>query len=104
VATYYEIPTQPVNQEFDVSLAGVTYHLILTWCPPNNAWNMSIEDAQRNPLVSGIPLITGADLLEQFGYLGIGGSLIVQSDFDPDQVPDYGSLGSTGHLFFVTTP
>lgn len=97
----YEVPTQPESQEFDISLAGVTYHLVITWCPPSNCWILSVEDAQRNPLANGLPLITGADLLDQLEYLGLGGALVVQSDFDPDAVPTYDNLGSTGHLFFV---
>jgi hypothetical protein len=104
LSTFYEIPLKPEAQEFDISLAGVTYHLMLNWCAPNNAWTLDIEDSLQNPIVSGIPLITGADLLAQLEYLGLGGAMIVQSDFDPNEVPDYGSLGSTGHLFFVTTP
>jgi hypothetical protein len=104
VSTFYEIPLKPEAQEFDISLGGVTYHLLLTWNAPNNAWNLDIEDSLQNPIVQGIPLITGADLLAQLEYLGLGGALIVQSDFDPNEVPNYGGLGSTGHLFFVTTP
>ena len=104
MSTFYEIPLKPEAQEFDISLGGVTYHLTLNWNAPNNAWGLDIADSLQNPIVGGIPLITGANLLEQYAYLGIGGSLIVQSDFDPNEVPDYAALGSTGHLFFVTTP
>lgn len=100
--TPYEIPLKPESQEFDISLAGVTYHIKLRWCPPNNSWILYVMDSNQNPILSGIPLITGADLLEQFAYLEIGGKLIVQSDFDPTLVPNYASLGNTGHLFLVT--
>lgn len=99
--TVYEVPTQPESQTFTVSLGGVTYEFTLTWCPPAACWTLDIADDQGNPIVQGLQLITGADLLEQFEYLEIGGSLLVQSDFDPAMVPNYGSLGSTGHLYFV---
>ncbi len=98
----YEVPTTPQSQEFDVSLGGTTYHLVLTWNPAAQCWNLDVEDSQQNPLVQGLQLITGADLLEQFAYLGIGGSFQVQSDFDVTEVPGYGALGSTGHLFFIS--
>lgn len=98
----FEIPLQPENQQFTVSLAGVTYTMKLQWCAPAQCWNLDISDSQQNPIVQGLQLITGADLLAQLEYLGLGGALIVQSDFDVNAVPDYASLGSTGHLFFVT--
>lgn len=101
MSTIYEIPTKPEAQEFTISLAGVTYTFKLQWCAPAACWILTISDSQDDTIVGGIPLVTGADLLAQLQYLGIGGALVVQSDFDPDEVPDYGSLGSTGHLFFV---
>jgi hypothetical protein len=58
-------------------------------------------DSNQNPILTGLPLVTGVDLLEQYGYLGIGGSLVVQSTNDPSLVPNYDTLGSTGNLFFV---
>lgn len=61
-------------------------------------------DSSQNPIAVGIPLITGADLLEQLYYLGIGGALIVQSTNDPNLVPDFETLGSTGNLFFIPVP
>ncbi len=104
MSTPYEVPTKPENQEFDISLAGVTYHLKLRWCAPAACWMLDVEDSSQDPVATGLSLITGADLLEQLAYLVIGGQLVVQSDYNPNEVPDYGSLGSTGHLYFVTTP
>ncbi len=100
----YEVPLIAQAQELTISLAGVTYGLKLQWCAPANCWIMEISDSQGELIVGGVPLVTGADLLEQLAYLGIGGSLVVQSDFDPGEVPDYASLGGTGHLFFVAPP
>jgi hypothetical protein len=47
-------------------------------------------------------MITGTDLLNQYRYLGIAGSLVVQSSNDPSLVPNEKTLGTTGHLYFVT--
>ena len=101
VYTVYTIPTQGTAQIFTTSLAGVTYTLKLQWCAPAGCWILQIGDSQYNPVAAGIPLLTGADLLEQLGYLGIGGSMLVQSTNDPDEVPGYSELGSTGELYFV---
>lgn len=105
VAHYvYGVPLIPAAQQFTISLAGATYGMKLQWCAPAACWIMEISDANGNRLVGGVPLVTGADLLEQLGYLGIGGSLVVQSSNDPYEVPDYDSLGSTGNLYFATPP
>lgn len=101
MTTVFEIPTAPKSQTFAITLVGVTYNLTFVWNVPSAAWLVSIADEGNNPILSSIPLVTGADLLGQFAYLGIGGQLIVQTDNDPNAVPTYQNLGSTGHLFFV---
>lgn len=97
----YVVPLTPSNQEFDISLSGVSYHFRVKWNSFSNAWILYIEDSKQNPILSGLPLVTGCDLLEQYGYLNIGGALIVQSTNDASLVPDYNSLGSTGNLFYI---
>lgn len=100
----YEIPLTPARQKFRIQLGGVTYTLTFSWNnAPTGGWVVDIADANEVPIVAGLPLITGADLLEQFAYLGIGGQLIVQSDFDVNAVPTYQNLGLTSHLYFLTS-
>lgn len=109
--TAFVVPTQPMPQAFAISLAGVTYNLTLKWNDVlyrgglvTPCWMLDIADANNVPLATGLPLVTGADLLAQHPYLGIGGQLIVQSDNDPNLVPDFDTLGRTGQLYFVTSP
>jgi hypothetical protein len=97
----YVIPLIPANQEFNISLAGVSYHLKVKWNKFSNAWVLDIQDIQQNNILTGVPMITGCDLLEQYSYLGIGGAMVVQSTNNPDLVPDFKTLGSTGNLFFI---
>jgi hypothetical protein len=101
MTTAYEIPLSPKPQQLSISLSGQTYILRLTWCWPVQAWVLDVSDSVGNALVSGVPLVTGADLLEQFEYLGIGGQLIVQSDASVDVVPTFTSLGQRSHVFYV---
>lgn len=99
----FEIPLVPnQNQQFTVSLSGVQYSMTVRWNTPGQCWVLDIEDINANPVLEGLPLITGADLLEQYQYLGFGGQLIVQTDFDVNAVPTFENLGTTGHLYFVT--
>jgi uncharacterized protein DUF6983 len=105
MSTPHEIPTVPAAQKMTIPLGGTTYILRLMWCISAACWVLSISDVDDNLIVGGIFLVTGADLLEQYDYLGIGGvgnKLIVQSDNDPTLVPSYTTLGLTGHLYFVT--
>jgi uncharacterized protein DUF6983 len=96
-----EIPLISAAQTFSVTLVGVTYTMMVHWCAPASCWILDIADQNAVPIVPGIPMITGADLLEPYRYLGIGGQLIVQTDNNTDAVPTFDNLGSRGHLYFV---
>lgn len=97
----FEIPLQPQAQRFTIILEGnVQYAMVVTWNKYSSSWILSIYDNNDVALIEGAPLVTGADLLEQFEYLGIGGQLIVQSDGVTDAVPTFENLGSVGHLYY----
>lgn len=98
-----EIPLSAEPQTFGIQLAGVQYQLTLIWRDdPQGGWVLDIADANSSPILSGVPLVTGADLLAQYAYLGFGGQLVVQTDHDVDAAPTFGNLGSSSHLYFVT--
>lgn len=103
MTTYYEIPLSPTPQTFNISLAGVTYKFTVSWNWVSACWVIDIADATGNPVVRGIPMVTGVDLLSPYAYLGFGGQLVVQTDNAPDVVPTFGDLGSTGHLYWIVS-
>lgn len=103
--TPYEIPLLAAAQTLLISLGGTQYTLNVWWSVLANAWNVDILAADGvTPIVTSIPLVTGTDLLAQYGYLNFGGQLIAQTDFKVSAPPTYANLGTTGHLYFVTTP
>lgn len=104
MSTLYEIPLATDAQKFSIVLAGQTYNLSLYWNGAAMSWGMDIADQIGNPILQGVPLVTGADLLAQYEYLDFAGGLLVYSDAGADVIPDYASFGSTAHLYFVTTP
>jgi hypothetical protein len=104
MTTIYEIPLTPQSQVLFVALSGTTYRLSVTWRKLAATWFLDIADSSGNPLVSGIALVTGADLLGQYAYLGIGGQLRVATDGDVNAVPTYENLGVSSHLYFIPTP
>lgn len=98
-----EIPLIAGPQVFNITLNQVAYQLTVIWrdAPSmNGGWVLDIADGLGNPIVQGIALVTGADLLAQYGYLGIGGQLFVQTDYDLTAVPTYQNLGETAHLYY----
>jgi hypothetical protein len=97
----YAVPLTSQNQEFDISLAGVTYHFRILWNRMSQCWILDVEDVQQNPILTGVPLVLGCDLFEQFGYLAFNGALILQSGGAPDVAPDDTSLGVVDNLYFV---
>lgn len=90
-----------IPQKFSINLGGTIYGMRLTYCPSAACWVGDISDVDGNPLVNGVPLITGAYLLSQYAYLGFKGDIYVESSPDPDAVPNFGSLGTGGKLYFL---
>lgn len=101
MSTGFEIPLAPAPQKITIALGGVTYRLALVWNGTSACWVLDIYSADSVAILLGVPLVTGVDLLAQYEYLGFGGQLIVQSDPDPDVVPSFTTLGTTGHLYWV---
>lgn len=97
------IPLVNVPQTFNINLAGVTYSLTCKW---NNAsdtgWVLDIADSAQNPIVAGVPVITGCNILDGLDYLGINGQLWCYTDGDSSAVPTLDNLGVNSNLYFTT--
>ena len=102
--SYYKIPATNEPQTFSIVLAGVNYQLTTTWNYEANSWTLDIADSQGNPIVNGIALVAGADLLGPYAYLNFGGSLFVLSDSGNYAIPTFSDLGTGSKLIFKTTP
>lgn len=98
----FEIPLTPTPQRFGITLGGVDYVLTVYWAAvEDGGWVLNIADASGRPIISGIKLVTGANLLAGYAYLGFTGTLAVQTDHDTDALPTFDNLGLTSHLYFV---
>jgi hypothetical protein len=98
----FRIPLQPTPQEFFIELAGVEYLAVCRWNDaPEAGWELSINTADGEPIVTALPLVTGVDLLAQHRHVGIGGALVVYTDADPDATPTLETLGSDSNLYFI---
>lgn len=97
-----EVPLSPVPQAFHIQLDNVEYALTFRWNVIGACWILDIASSDDVPIIQGIPVVTGINLLGQYQYLGFTGALIAQTDNDPDKVPTFTNLGEQGHLFYLT--
>ena len=98
--TISEIPLSPDNQQFNISLANTTYKMRLLWRDAAG-WIMDMQDSGGNPMITGIPLVTGVDLLAQYAFMGFGFSLYVGCDDSAQEYPTKVDLGNGSHLYIV---
>jgi hypothetical protein len=96
----YRIPLKASPQQMTINLPSGTYQLrFLYMDQPEAGWIMDMLDSLGNPVVCGIPLITGADLLEQYKYLFQPPFLMfVYTDGDPAAVPTFDNLGTLSNV------
>jgi hypothetical protein len=101
----YEIPLTQENQQFNITLNGIQYQLRLTWREDDDLvsnWVLDIYSSSAVPILTGIPLVTGVDLLGQYAYLALGFSLYVANDGNALlATPTYANIGLTCHLLYV---
>src|ERR1700751_919902 len=100
--TNLEIPLTPKNQTLAVVLAGVFYNLRFLFnqtLDENACWILDISDVNNNPLVAGIPLVTGEDMLVQYKYLNFNIALFCFTDGNPGAIPSATNLGVTSHVY-----
>jgi hypothetical protein len=98
------LPLKPYPQRLVTQLGSISYNLRTRWSNASNCWMMDIADEDNVPIVGSIPLVTGADLLEQYRYLAIGGGggLYSYSTIGPpDAVAGFLDLGVTSFVVFI---
>jgi hypothetical protein len=98
----FPLPVSATAQSFFVQLVNISYKITLKWNAVAACWVMDIADADEVPLVQGIPIVTGTDLLAPYAYLGFGGGIVALTEGNPDAVPTFENLGNGGDVFFVT--
>lgn len=101
MTTVYEIPLSATPQSFNVTLGTTSYEVRLVWNYASSCWVLDFSDSAGTPVLVGVPLVVGADLLAQHKHLGFSGTLRVQNDSDVEKAPTYEDLGQESRLYFV---
>lgn len=101
----FRIPTQPSQaQSFGVTLNGREYRFRLTYNDAQEGgWVLDIGGEDGAPIVCGIPVLPGMNLLEPYGHLSIGGggALFVYGPGTNDAAPTFEGLGAAWQLYFA---
>lgn len=98
----YKIPLSTGAQYFRVQLGSTTYRFTLSWRDADlGGWFLDIATPTGTDIITGIALVPGRDLLEQYKHLIPTGALYVATDGDELAVPTYDSLGVTTWLYYV---
>lgn len=99
----FEFPLSPNAQQMTVPIGEKEFTFRFAWSDsPAGGWFIDISSLDGTPLVRGLPLTAGENVLQQFDHLGIGGEIHVQTDADPLAEPTYENLGLNGRVFLVT--
>lgn len=97
---FNEIPLTPDNQKFLVTIGGLVCTMSLIWRDVAG-WTLDVMDSGGNALMTGLPVLTGVDLISQHPDLGIKGRLVVVTDNDAPGETTKNNLGVKSHLIFI---
>jgi hypothetical protein len=91
-------PNQSLRAALSVNGQSLTLNLGLRYNTQAGFWVMDIADQTGNPLVSSVPLLTGAwpaaNILAPYDYLGIGSAYVINQSGAASDWPDDTNLGS----------
>lgn len=92
----YEIPLNNTNQKFKINLGGKSYKLRTIY--RLDTWYLDVMDPDETPLVCGLPLVMGDNLLNQHQHIIRGGLYVLNENHD--EAHRYFELGSILKLYW----
>lgn len=88
-------PNQTFSSTIPIDNGSIKFNFFLRYNTESSCWILDILDSSNNSLVSGINLVCGANLLEQYSYLKIGSAYLVKTDTSLiDDLPTEYNLGT----------
>jgi hypothetical protein len=100
----YEIPTSQPDTPYWVqqtTLEGVTYYFDFQWNFREEAWFMSILDADLDPILSGRRIVLNFPLLRLVDERRPPGQILALAETGGED-PGYDELGSRVKLYYLT--
>lgn len=97
-----EVPLTPQAQKFSIPIAGETYGMTMQYRDAEDGgWMMDLANSAGKALASGIPMVTGTDLLGQLKHLGVNAVMGMVNSGGGDDAPTFANLGISSHLVFL---
>lgn len=97
----YEIPLESAPRKYSVNLNGRSVIMTVRWNDMGGGWYMNLDDKDTDsPIIHGIPMMIGGDLLDAYKHLGIPCGLHMNSADMKDATRD--NLGRDVRLYMVT--
>lgn len=88
-------PNQTFSSTIPIDNGSIKFNFFLRFNTESSCWVLDIADSSNNSLVSGINLVCGTNLLEQYSYLKIGSAYLVKTDTSlTDDLPTEYDLGT----------
>lgn len=88
--------------DFVITLSNVRYGMEARYNTRSERWHLDINDALQNPLVTGVPMLTGRSLCGQYTGSGLPpGDLVVIDTTNKGQPATLRSFLSTHVLLYI---
>lgn len=98
----FSIPLYSGAQQFLVTLDNKTLQIRLIWREaPEGGWFIDFFDVDETPILCGIPLRCGHNLLGQYEYLSLG-KMQAMINNDDSRDPTYDDMGNNLELYWTT--
>lgn len=100
---FLQFPLSARAQTLRLQLGDTTFQFTFRWNAFSACWIMDVDDADGNPVLHGLPCVTGLDMLAQhWAEMPVPGYIVAQTDGDPSTPPSFDNLGGLGRILFVT--
>lgn len=86
----------------DVDLEGVVYNLRFRWAERTEEWHLDLRDAEGDPILLGIKLVTLYPLLRNYRHLVVPpGELFFVDNKDESARPTLDGMGERFKLIYI---
>lgn len=97
-------PNQTFTSTIPIDNSSIKFNFFLKYNTESSCWVLDIKDSGNNGIVTGINLVTGVNLLEQYSYLKIGSAYLAKVDTSlTDDLPTEYNLGTKFLLIWDDT-
>lgn len=91
------------SQEFSITLSGALYFINIRLNYRMQTWTLNLYDSDRQPLLYGIALVPGVDVLTPYNITNLGLLFAINLESPLEEIPTDDNFSDYGGLFYVQT-